>query len=217
MYVSFGSRSSLKTANSSTEIRRSSRKEAKAMGHQAQGEIPTQKYLSLLPGSTQPPTAVWSYEMYAKIQNSDLKEELPQWWNVSQTQQIKRSVLSFMQSVVPASRKFHHQACPYGRLLGTSPLRNPWSQLLSTRGPITLKFGLCSPGVSCTTRGQIIASWTFLSKMHFSAHVWCNVSIYCEAVPCALEKGWGTCPRWRKRRGVIMLLLFLLAVTSFCH
>lgn len=185
------------------------------MGQRPHWARPTQKYLTLLPNPTQPPTAVWSYEMCGKIQKSDLKGEKPQWWNVSQNQKI-RSVLSCMKPAVPANRKVHRQACPHGRLLGTSPLKNAWSQLLSTLCPVTLEFGLPSQGVPCTTHGQIIARWTFLSKIHFSASVWCNIFIHCEAVPCALEKGLGICPRGRKRRGGIMPLLFPLAITSFC-
>lgn len=157
MYVSLVSRSSLKTANSSTEIRRFSPKEVKAMGHQDHREIPTQKDLTLLPSPTQPPTAVRSYETYGKIQKSDLKGEKPQWWNVSQTQQTKTSVLSCTQSAVPASREVHWQACPHGRFLGTSPLKNPQSHFLSTHCPVTLKFGLPSQGVPCIRHGKIIS------------------------------------------------------------
>lgn len=152
-----GSRSSLKTANSSTEIQSSSPKEVKAMGQRPHGEVPTQKYLTRLLNPTQPPTAVWSYEMYGKIQKSDLKGEKPQWWNISQNQKIGRSVLSCMKPAVPANRKVHREACPHGRLLGTSPLKNTWSQLVSTRCSVTLEFGLPSQGVPCTTHGQIIA------------------------------------------------------------
>lgn len=92
---------------------------------------------------TQPFTAAWSYEMYAKI-----KSQISKGKNHSGGMYHKPNILK--EVCCPAcsllcllagkftDRHVHVTDC----LLGTSPLKNPRSYLLSTRCPVTLKFGL---------------------------------------------------------------------------
>lgn len=105
--------------------------------------------------------------MYATIPKSDLKGETNSDGMYHKTNKLKEvycPLCSLLCLLVGrfTGRHVHMADCSASLLW-----RPPGPTSFQLTAVLTLKFWLHSPGVSYTTHGQTIATWTFLSKISF--------------------------------------------------
>lgn len=165
MKVSMGSRSSLKMAYSSIEKRNlcwkkngdeaavnSEPREANVSvefrnervvhlhSHWAQGETPMQNYLTLLPSHLQQRGPMKCIQRFKSQISKGKTHSGGMYHKPNNLKEVCCPACSLLCLLAGkfTDRHVHVTDC----LLGTSPLKNPRSYLLSTRCPVTLKFGL---------------------------------------------------------------------------